>query len=558
MAMSLEFPKVYEHNIIDINHARLITNKIMNDYEVSDLNITVTGEKLPAHKVILASFSEYFLTMFTCGLRETTEEYADLTQTDADTVKTILKYMYSGILEITEDTAESILKAAYFYQAHDVVYACSSFFVERLSFSNCIGIMITADMYNLTCLENPSLKFVNQHFLNLFNQEEFLSLNIDQLSKILSSDDIAVEVEDQIFTCITTWINFNETERKVHLLKLLKLVKLPLVSKAYLNNQLLEYCQSSRECVTYVKRITESQSRKREILRATPKYPFEKIVIVGDFGHENMHIRQYDPITNSWSKCMELDNRKRGFGMISLNDGGLVVFGGFANDEVDDVLDCIDMKTKAICQCNPLPVKCHGFAVATIGSGHGLEMFVVGGMYKNNFVKVLQKWRNGSNTWFSGPSLKIKRIDHGMAALGKKLYVVGGWTGTHTLQSVEMYDPISEDWTDCCPINEKRRAVGVATVGEYIYAVGGLGEEGQILSTVEKYDPKSDSWSFVKSMPRGRQGVKVVGIFETHMIVLGGYDKSPEVLKYSTETDEWEYLAPIEGAYADIGAVRMI
>lgn len=60
----------------------------------------------------------------------------------------------------------------------------------------------------------------------------------------------------------------------------------------------------------------------------------------------------------------------------------------------------------------------------------------------------------------------------------------------------------------------------MAAVGEYVYAVGGMGEKGQILSTVEKYDPKTDTWKYVKSMPRGRQGVHAVGL-GNRMIVLG-------------------------------------
>lgn len=68
---------------------------------------------------------------------------------------------------MTEDTLESILKAAYFYQAHDVVYACCDYFTESLAFHNCIGIMMTADLYALECLQKSSRKFVNENFLKV-------------------------------------------------------------------------------------------------------------------------------------------------------------------------------------------------------------------------------------------------------------------------------------------------------------------------------------------------------------------------------------------------------
>lgn len=147
-------------------------------------------------------------------------------------------------------------------------------------------------------------------------QDEFLNLNLDGLSKILESDDIAVEVEDQVFICITTWIDFKKSERKVHLLELLKLMKLPLVSKMvtiyfisfiltthkntmekilkyfylsqYLNNQLSDYCQSSPECIDYVE--SHGYANKQFINpRATPKFSLEKIIIVGDFGSVVIH-----------------------------------------------------------------------------------------------------------------------------------------------------------------------------------------------------------------------------------------------------------------------------
>lgn len=64
----------------------------------------------------------------------------------------------------------------------------------------------------------------------------------------------------------------------------------------------------------------------------------------------------------------------------------------------------------------------------------------------------------------------------------------------------------------------------MAAAGGCLYAVGGLTDDGQILSSVEKYNPNTGLWTYVKSMPSGRQGVRVVGLTNGNLVVFGEFN----------------------------------
>jgi len=47
--------------------------------------------------------------------------------------------------------------------------------------------------------------------------EEFMLLPINQLVDIISSDELNVRTEEQVFSAVMGWVKYNIQERRVHL-----------------------------------------------------------------------------------------------------------------------------------------------------------------------------------------------------------------------------------------------------------------------------------------------------------------------------------------------------
>ena len=73
--------------------------------EFTDVVFIVDGERVTAHKLILASQSEYFRAMLYGEMKEASQEDIPLPDIPLASFKTVLQYAYTGTLEI-EDQLE--------------------------------------------------------------------------------------------------------------------------------------------------------------------------------------------------------------------------------------------------------------------------------------------------------------------------------------------------------------------------------------------------------------------------------------------------------------------
>ena len=72
--------------------------------------------------------------------------------------------------------------------------------------------------------------FLQEHFVDVMRNQEFLLLPPDDVGKLLSSDDLNVPNEETIFHALVMWAKHDPPIRKKQLAKLLAHIKLPLMS----------------------------------------------------------------------------------------------------------------------------------------------------------------------------------------------------------------------------------------------------------------------------------------------------------------------------------------
>ena len=99
--------------------------------------------------------------------------------------------------------------------------------------SNCISYLELARKYHCEELVDFTKGFIYAIFLAVAECKEFLNLTSEEVEKWISSDEINVSAEEEVFEIICQWIKHNKEE-------LFRRVRLFDISREYLSEKILE------------------------------------------------------------------------------------------------------------------------------------------------------------------------------------------------------------------------------------------------------------------------------------------------------------------------------
>ncbi|KAJ8912844.1 hypothetical protein NQ315_007976 [Exocentrus adspersus] len=217
----------------DIEHLSLFSEHLSAlclspDY--SDVVLIVEGERLSAHKVILAARSDYFRAMLYGGLKESSQAEITLPDAPLKAFKVLLKYIYTGhmfLSTLKEDVILDTLGLAHQYGFQDLETAISDILKQLLALRNICAVIDTARLYGLEKLVKFCHNFLDRHASKILTHETFLQLSQESLVELLQRDSFfAPEVE--IFQGVCNWCKVNEDKDDL----VMKCVRLPLMSVA--------------------------------------------------------------------------------------------------------------------------------------------------------------------------------------------------------------------------------------------------------------------------------------------------------------------------------------
>uniref|UniRef100_A0A4W6BMH9 Kelch-like family member 5 n=1 Tax=Lates calcarifer TaxID=8187 RepID=A0A4W6BMH9_LATCA len=214
-----------------LSHADVTFRKMegyLRSRQLCDVILVAGERRIPAHRLVLSSVSDYFAAMFTSDVREAKQDEVKMEGVDPDALWVLVQYAYTGRLELREDTIESLLSASCLLQLSSVVQACCSFLMKQLHPSNCLGIRSYADAQGCHDLQRAAHAYTMDHFLEVVAGQEFLLLPVEEMERLLTSDDINVPDEETVVTSLLTWVR-HDTTRQRHLPLLLAHIRLPLL-----------------------------------------------------------------------------------------------------------------------------------------------------------------------------------------------------------------------------------------------------------------------------------------------------------------------------------------
>ena len=197
-----------------------------------DLTLIVGSEHFPCHRIILASSSPYFQALLTHTFMENGLSSIELHGVESQTFGILLRYIYSGKIELDDNNVQDLLIASDMFQLNEVVRFCCHYLSISLNEQNVIDVWKLANELECLSLKADAEQYLITHFRNLLKLDLIKSIPRDLLITVISNDNLIVDNEQQVFEAILTWY-CNNLDQPIE--QLLHNIRFELISKEHQN-----------------------------------------------------------------------------------------------------------------------------------------------------------------------------------------------------------------------------------------------------------------------------------------------------------------------------------
>ncbi|XP_078572392.1 kelch repeat and BTB domain-containing protein 2-like [Branchiostoma floridae x Branchiostoma japonicum] len=231
---------------------------LQNDGAYQDVILEVEDRRFPCHRLVLSAASDYlyFRALFRSDMAESRQKTVVLQGLDAGTFEEILSYIYSGTLHVSLDRLHSLYQAADYLQLDSVKDICSSYMAMNVERSTCVDLYKIADAFSVDSVVETCLMCIDKNFSEVASSEEFCSLSVNQLTEIISHDELEVKEEIEVWEAVVRWVQHSRGDRLHHLPSILSHIRFNLLTSddtaAILDHPLVREYPGSLEIIRNV------------------------------------------------------------------------------------------------------------------------------------------------------------------------------------------------------------------------------------------------------------------------------------------------------------------
>ena len=126
----------------------------------------------------------------------------------------VLEYLYTGHADVNDKNAYELMAVADYILIPSLKYVCSKYIQQTLSISTCLMAYQSSVKYQCAELKQEARSFILANFMDVTETEDFLNLSLDQVEEWISSDDIVVKGEEEVFKAILKWTQKNARRKR--------------------------------------------------------------------------------------------------------------------------------------------------------------------------------------------------------------------------------------------------------------------------------------------------------------------------------------------------------
>ncbi|XP_078381999.1 kelch repeat and BTB domain-containing protein 12-like [Oculina patagonica] len=261
------------------------------------------GKEFKAHKQVLSVASSFFEKLLNSDMKESKEGVIRLEMFSESVMGNTLEFIYTGNVQIlTEDNARELIIMADYLLLQNLKTLAGGVLLQGMNVSNCYENYFFFERYQCEELSSKIQKFILANFSAVYaaNRMEVLNMSIREIEMFISSDEINVSAEEDVFKIILSWIDHDKSKRKKHFAELFRHVRLVYVSRDFLcsdvvTNNLVKDSEGCLDLVEDAVKLIESKDFSN--LSVTPRKSLETSAIVIN---TNAIILCYFPGEDKW------------------------------------------------------------------------------------------------------------------------------------------------------------------------------------------------------------------------------------------------------------------
>ncbi|NWR79125.1 KLHL9 protein, partial [Centropus unirufus] len=537
-----------------------------------DVTLEAEGVCFPAHKIILASASNYCKILFVGNVTSvgSPDGNVRLKAVSAAGLKNVLNFIYSNKLDLSLQNIEETFKAAETLLVREVIKLCFHFLEGCLNYENCMDVLNIAKRLGPAELQQKALCFVGQNCKQILTDPQCLR-DLDQgtLREILDRANTEGCSELELLRAAVSWLQHDHT-RLENAADLLRHIRFPLIPLWDLQRYVQEtpLLRLDAGCHRYVQEALDYhsqlyaqpvlQTRSTSLRSASPV-----LLIVGGRTVGNGVCREMwaaDQNCSTWHKVGDLRVPVYNHSVAIVNDflfviGGQCKFDPMGKQPSNKVFR-FDPRNTAWLQVASMLERRTRFHADVLSD---CIFAVGGGTLLGSLTCTVEWYQPAHNKWEFTAPFPTPIADHAGTTHEGILYISGGFSRGKTLRDTYSYLPRLGRWVGNKGMASPRCDHGMAAVQDRIFCVGGrtLKETGKWVpvSEMECYFPASNQWTTLTSTPLSCCQFSIA-VHGSTLYLAGGaslqhMQKEDSVFLYDAVGWVWKKASPLPNALVD-------
>ena len=508
------------------------------DYLCDITLVSIDNIEFKAHRNVLSAASPYFDKLLQSNMKENREGIVRFEEISGSVLKDVLEFIYSGTVDVTQENAEKLIAAGNYLIIPGLKTASGRFLEREMSHINCISTFYLAEKYECDEFITNSRLFIHENIVTVAKLDEFLLLEAKEIERWISSDEITVKEEADVFKIILDWVNHRKSERKAAFEELFRHVRLSFLSRNCLEdvvtNELVRenlacvklvmdaamkmatlidedhlpqlsrkgqetrviVARGGKNCFCYFpeenlwKRLPDGLKDKRAISNQMIKFRNQLFIF-----SEYDDTERYDPAFNVWSELnLYRDSAKL-----------VVLKGEIYAVEVNIYNTKTTIKKYNVKRCTweTLISSCEGCREYACVIAAGSHLYLFGGKIPLGGVYVAkgERFDTVENKWEEIADMHEGRSCAFGVATENKIFVAGGLRNGTRLKTCEIYNISTNEWQLVAKLNVPRCYGSMVCLNGKLYVLGGENNRNQNERSVECFDPANDQWIHETTIP---------------------------------------------------------
>ncbi|GBN08836.1 Kelch-like protein 3 [Araneus ventricosus] len=473
---------------------------------------TEDGNKFKINRNLLARHCPFFKALFSGDFGDSIDVL--LKGIDAETLGSILVYLYTGTIHLNEEKATKILVASDYLLIDSLVQESRSFVLREMSPTNCVPVFLAAWRIESLGILNNCYRFIVIHFEEVVSQsEEIGSLPLEALKTFLRDKSLNVSDERTVWNVIVRWLKFDFPDRLQLFPELLRYISLedadePLVNDIIhpnmiqKNNFFLEPVFGELQYADHLqnfRQILNSQSIMTGSRIPTEVHLIIHYCIAHNSFDKNIYLT-WDGETDYWRKVGSVN-----FFPDYLIQLGRYVYMFDTSMKMSSAFDTFDGK------CVPLTPINKNRCFYSVVSVNGF-IYVMGGIVDDfNYREDIERFDLRTGKWELVSRMAPMSLSEAVAVNGY-IYAIGyDRVVRNPNMMVQVYDPTSDKWSFVSAPRLFMPEITAVAFRGHLYLIGGE-TFGCVLRSMEEYDPVTDVWIPMPDLPVAYRSPRAVAL----------------------------------------------